>query len=285
MNTVQGVYPKKPKYDDVPGHEGVAKVVSAGQGASPLKAGDLVVPIATGMGTWRTHGVFDAADWHKVPANLPIEAAATMTVNPRSALGMLENFVDLSPGDVVVQNGANSSVGQLIIRIAKQRGIHTVNVVRDRPDLEQLAAQLRSLGADVVATPGTVRQVCKDQGVPAAKLALDCVGGETASLVAKMLCKGGTMVTYGAMSKQPVMIPAPLLIFKDIRVRGFWMSGAPDEGNPDAARQAIDRVAELIQGGTVKADCERVPLSEWKTAFTQLAEGKKRQRKLLLIMD
>lgn len=41
-----------------------------------------------------------------------------------------------------------------------------------------------------------------------------------------MACrKGGTLVTYGAMSKQPLAIPAPLLIFKDLRFRGFWASG------------------------------------------------------------
>ena len=37
---------------------------------------------------------------------------------------------------------------------------------------------------------------------------------------------GGTMVTYGAMSKQALAIPPPLLIFKDLRFRGFWVSGS-----------------------------------------------------------
>eukprot|EP00892_Ulva_mutabilis_P008670 jgi/Ulvmu1/6175/UM028_0031.1 len=284
INTVQGVYPVKPKYDDVPGHEGVAKVRSVGDGATGLQPGDMVVPIATGQGTWRTCGVFNAADWHKVPSDLPINDAATMRVNPCSALGMLEDFVQLSEGDVVVQNGANSSVGQLVIQIARQRGIRTVNVVRDRPNLSELSAQLHALGADVVATPAMVRQMCKDEGVPPAKLALDCIGGESASLIAKMLQKGGTMVTYGAMSKQPAMIPAPLLIFKDIRVRGFWMSGGPSGEDPAAARQALDRVAGLIQAGALKTDTHSVPLEQWTSAFEHLAEGKKRECKFVLTM-
>ena len=33
------------------------------------------------------------------------------------------------------------------------------------------------------------------------------------------------MVTYGGMSAQPIPMPAPLLIFKDIRMRGFWLTG------------------------------------------------------------
>lgn len=33
-----------------------------------------------------------------------------------------------------------------------------------------------------------------------------------------------TKVTYGGMSKQPVMVPTGLLIFNDVRCSGFWMT-------------------------------------------------------------
>lgn len=56
INTVQGKYPLQPKYDDVPGHEGVGEVVGTGTGTSTLKEGDWVVPVTSGLGTWRTHG-------------------------------------------------------------------------------------------------------------------------------------------------------------------------------------------------------------------------------------
>lgn len=39
-------------------------------------------------------------------------------------------------------------------------------------------------------------------------------------------------MTYGAMSMQPIAIPAPLLIFKDIRVRGFWLTGGYAKARP-----------------------------------------------------
>lgn len=35
-------------------------------------------------------------------------------------------------GDCVIQNAANSGVGQAVIQIAAARGINTINVVRDR---------------------------------------------------------------------------------------------------------------------------------------------------------
>lgn len=45
---------------------------------------------------------------------------------------MLEDFVKLKAGDVIVQNGANSAVGQSVIQLAKLRGVKTINIIRDR---------------------------------------------------------------------------------------------------------------------------------------------------------
>lgn len=45
-----------------------------------VKVGDAVVPLETGMGTWRQAGVLEAAALHAVPRGLPVDAAATMTV-------------------------------------------------------------------------------------------------------------------------------------------------------------------------------------------------------------
>jgi len=65
---------------------------------------------------------------------------------------MLKDFVDLEPGDFVIQNGANSAVGQAVIQIAAARGLKTINLVRDRPDITQLKEKLHALGATHVLT-------------------------------------------------------------------------------------------------------------------------------------
>lgn len=59
-------------------------------------------------------------------------SAATISVNPFTADRMLLDFVKLREGDWVVQNGANSGVGQNVIQLARIRGFKTVNVIRDR---------------------------------------------------------------------------------------------------------------------------------------------------------
>ena len=164
-------------------------------------------------------GVYAEEEWHKVPSDVRLEDAATATINPTTAYSMLTKFESFKPGDVVVQNGANSAVGKHVIQLCKHMGVRTVNVVRDRPDMASLQDDLKALGADVVVTPQKVREQVKTEGLPAPKLALNCVGGEVATTFAKMLEPGGTLVTYGGMSMQPVTIPTPVLIFKDIKVR------------------------------------------------------------------
>ena len=40
----------------------------------------------------------------------------------------------LGVGDVVIQNSANSGVGQAVIQIAAARKLRTINIIRDRFD-------------------------------------------------------------------------------------------------------------------------------------------------------
>ena len=45
-------------------------------------------------------------------------SAATLLINPPTAYMMLKHFVDLNPGDFVIQNSANSGVGRAVIELA-----------------------------------------------------------------------------------------------------------------------------------------------------------------------
>jgi len=51
-------------------------------------------------------------------------------INPATAYLLLTEFVQLKPGDWVIQNGANSATGRALIPIARSLGIRTINVVR-----------------------------------------------------------------------------------------------------------------------------------------------------------
>ena len=52
----------------------------------------------SGVGTWRTHGVFEQRDLQTVPTDIPLEYAANVGINPTTALRLLEDFETLQAG-------------------------------------------------------------------------------------------------------------------------------------------------------------------------------------------
>lgn len=226
INTIQGKYPARPALPAVPGNEGVGEIIKVGTEVKDFTVGDRVVPLASGLGTWRTHAKLPAESALSVPKKLGLVEAATLTVNPCTAYRMLRDFANLKPGDVVIQNGANSACGQYVIQIARVWGLKTVNIVRDRPEINELKAFLKKLGATEVLTEEELRKtdLFKSGKLAKPRLALNCVGGQNALEVMRHLDKGGAIVTYGGMSREPLTVPTSALIFKDIQVRGFWMT-------------------------------------------------------------
>ncbi|KAM4655789.1 enoyl-[acyl-carrier-protein] reductase, mitochondrial isoform 1-T1 [Amazona ochrocephala] len=158
INMIQGTYAILSPLPAVGGNEGVGEVLEVGSRVAALKRGDWVIPATSGLGTWRTQGVFPERMLLKVPSDIPVLCAATLSVNPCTAYRMLADFETLAPGDSVIQNAANSGVGQAVIQIAKASGIKTINVVRDRPDLPKLVERLMALGADHVVTEEMLRK-------------------------------------------------------------------------------------------------------------------------------
>lgn len=162
-------------------------VLAVGDKVTRLKPGDRAVPIEHSQGTWRSHGVFKERNWTRIPHDLPIATAATMVINPPTALRLLEEFVNLKPGDTIVQTGGTSSVGRYITQLAKQRELNIINLIRDRPNREETEAELRDLGAAAVVTPQELKGLLKGWKHGSPRLALDCVGGDAAAEAAKSL--------------------------------------------------------------------------------------------------
>ncbi|XP_040899873.1 enoyl-[acyl-carrier-protein] reductase, mitochondrial [Toxotes jaculatrix] len=273
INMIQGTYAILPELPAAGGNEGVAQVIEVGSQVKSLKTGDWVIPRDAGLGTWRTEAVLAEDDVISLPNNIPLLSAATLGVNPCTAFRMLSDFEDLKPGDTVIQNAANSGVGQAVIQIAAARGLNTINVIRDRPEFTQLSSRLKAIGATHVIKEETLRRPeIKElfKTCPKPKLALNGVGGKSATELLRHLQIGGSMVTYGGMAKQPVTVPVSALIFKDVKVRGFWVTQwKRDHSNDETAfRAMLDELCSLIQQGKLTAPaCTEVGLQHYNKAL------------------
>ncbi|KAJ6443933.1 alcohol dehydrogenase superfamily, zinc-containing [Purpureocillium lavendulum] len=259
INTIQGTYGSKQPLTSligtsepsaVPGNEGVFEVLATGSPQADLKKGDWVIPAASQIGTWRTHAVFAADELLKVDKEgLTPTQVSLVSVNPCTAYRILRSYgpsagikaalgmrpLDVGSGQWFIQNGANSGVGRAAIQFGKLWGLRSINIIRDRDTMEAtdaLKQELHDLGADVVVPESQfLSREWKDRlaeitrkGREQIGLGLNCVGGKSATALARSLGEGATLVSYGGMAKQPVALPVGLLIFKDIRFVGFWLS-------------------------------------------------------------
>ncbi|XP_072026893.1 enoyl-[acyl-carrier-protein] reductase, mitochondrial-like [Amphiura filiformis] len=278
INTIQGVYPLKPDLPAVGGFEGVGKVVEVGKDVTDIKPGDIVLPAINTLGTWRNELVCSSHHVMSIPHDTPIVTAAGIKVNGCTAYRMLHDYVLLSKGDSIIQNASNSGAGQAVIQIAAALGINSINIIRDRPGIQELKNHLKSLGATLVFTEEEARteEARKHlQSIPKPKLAFNAVGGKSVINLIKCLQPGSTIVTYGGMSRQPLMIPTASLIFNDIKLAGYWMSRWHEQNKQSPeAQQMIQQLCTWAKQGQLRPpQYSEVSFQDYHLAIERTMEG------------
>src|SRR5271156_5050018 len=245
LSLARGIYALRPALPTVIGNEGVGRVLAVGVGVENVKVGDLVLAPLSSF-TWRERMLISAHGLFALPADADPQQLSMLAINPPTAAQLLSEYVNLKPGEWVVQNSANSAVGRWVIAFAKARGLKTVNIVR-RPEL---VPELRAIGGDVVVidSPDASKEIKAAIGQAELRLALDGVSGPATGLLASTLSPHGTLVSFAAMSEAPMSISPLDVIFKPIKLRGFWL-GHPESGAKSAP--PIVQAAEMIASGLV----------------------------------
>jgi NADPH:quinone reductase-like Zn-dependent oxidoreductase len=266
----RGIYAAHPPIPTVIGNEGVGRVLAVGPRVENVKVGDRVLPPLSSF-TWRERMVVPADGLFALPPHADPQQLAMLAINPPTAALLLSEYVNLKPGDWVVQNSANSAVGRWVIAFAKARGLKTVNIVR-RPEL---VAELKAVGGDVVVVDSrdVTKEIKAAVGQAELRLALDGVSGPASGVLAATLSPHGTLVSYAAMSQSPMSISPMEVIFKPLTVRGFWL------GHPEFAAKsapAIAQAAEMIASGRVHIPVAATyPLSSIREAVEHAQRGGK----------
>lgn len=274
---VMGLYGRSPALPATPGGEGVGRVVEVGEGVTRLAEGATVF-ISTGA-TWAQQVTGPAAAFVPLPPG-DLDQLDMLVSSPATAHLLLSDFADLSEGDWVVQTAANSAVGASVIQLAKARGLRTVNVVRRAevaPDLEKLGADVVLVGTDDLAA-----RVAEATGGAPVRLALDAVGGPGFARLVDALAMGGTLVSYSQVVPEPAAIAPADLIFKQITVKGFWLSQWFTEAS-DADKQALfGQLVPLVASGRLTLAVDSIYTLDRITEAVARAMGGRRNGKVML---
>lgn len=278
INRIQGNYALKTEPPVIGGSEGVGKVTKTGPG-SRFKVGDHVTIFSAETPFWTEYGVVDESELVKLDHRIPLDLAATLMINPPTAWIMLQKYVKLEKGDYIIQNSSNSGVGRSVIELCKAFGYKSINIVRDRKNIESLKTDLWKIGADHVFTEEEFKATSRKfltsiNSRP--KLALNGVGGKSALQISSVLERGGTCVTYGGMSKKAHEFTTSALVFNDIQVKGVAVGmWARREENLDEWNHCVEEVQKLAVAGKLTAiPMEKVDMSDYKKAIKRSMEGR-----------
>jgi NADPH:quinone reductase-like Zn-dependent oxidoreductase len=259
--TVRGFYGSLPQLPATPGLEGMGEVAEVGAGVTHLRAGQRVIPLGV-AGTWQEYLVAGAAQVIPVPDSVSDQTAAQFVVNPLTAWIMTVEELGLKPGEWLLQTAAGSTLGRVVLQLARLRGFKTINVVRRRAQAEELKA----LGADeVISTDDEdlVERVKEITGREGLTKAIDAVGGETGGAVVRALGRGGVLLVYGLLSMEPMPVDSGRMIFTTSTIRGFWLGDWFRTAPPESQLAVTSELLGLMAKGEVVPPVEaEYPLSE-----------------------
>lgn len=283
LNMMEGKYFSQPPLPSVLGKEGVGKVLDIGSEVRHLNIGDHVIaPFESNrwVGWWREQGIFEAKDLMSIPSDIPLDQAAMLSINPLTAWLLLRYNGDLPQGSWIAQNAANSAVGQSVIQLATILGYHTLNVVR-RPELIEA---LKTIGATQVflEEPGLAKALQKQEKIPNISLGFNAVGGSSALEIANLLEPSGTLVTYGAMSKQPLSLPNALLIYKDLRFVGLIRARWCQEAGPATVSSFMTRLIAWVRDQKLTLPVDQIfPFDKVQEALKNASQDHRHGKTLL----
>lgn len=283
--TIRGKYGRLPKLPATPGFEGMGVIDAVGPGFLAkfrrLKLGRRVGVIAAAGGSWAQEIVVSARNVIPLADDISDEQAASFFVNPATVIAMVNKVLQVPRDAWLLQTAAGSALGRMIIRLGKQQGFRTLNLVR-RSDA---IAELKSLGANEVLSTADgnaqerILAITGGKGVP---FALDCVGGETGHEAIKALAAGGHALLFGSLSGEAIPLDPRDLITGSKTLSGFWLSDWAKKQHPLTMLGLFRQIAQLIRDGIFRTQIAGTYGMEQISAAAAAAEEPGRPGKILL---
>lgn len=276
---IRGLYGVKPPLPLVPGVEALAIIDALGAGVTGFKFGQRVVSLGV-QGTWSDYLIVQPSSLIPIPDSIPDDVACQMFLNPLTANLLLDSVV-AQKGDWLIQTAANSTVGRIVVQLAKPRGINLINLVRRNDAIDEL----KRFGAEHVlstedeAWPKRVLEFTN--GVSVTK-AIDAVGGPLSLAIMSALAQDSIFIVYGALAGQPLLIDPNRLVFGNVMVRGFWLASWFQTADSAQLQKVLSELMQLVASRELILSVEaEYDLADFTQAL-QHAEHPGRLGKILL---
>ncbi len=248
---VQGMYGITPRLPAVGGFEAAGIIDEAGEGVSYQKGQRVIF---TALGVWQEYVIADAKGIIPTPDNMSDEVACQAFVNPFTAYAMLEE-ANLKTGEWLLITAGASAFGKFVIQLCEKRGINTICTVRRDEQVDLLKSMgathvINSESQDMITT---IKDITDGAGV---NCCFDAVGGKIGATAVESLARNGTLLAFGLLSLRPTLVNTGVMIFKDLTIKGFWLSTWMTRKPMDEIMKVTKEVLTLLATNELKADVE-----------------------------
>lgn len=248
--TIKGEYGNKPELPATGGSEAVGTIDLLGKDVEGFKKGQRVV-VSGVQGTWAEYFIAPADSIIPIPDAIDDEMASQLIAMPMSALMLIE-FLNIEPGQWIIQNAANGAVGESMAMLAAERNINTINLVRSKESEQELVDLGITKNNVVTDNEDWKQQVKKLVGNAKISGAVDAVGGKAGGDLVSLLGKHGAMAALGGMSGKPLMLNPSDLIFNLAQIKGFWAGEMMQDMSKDKMQRLTQELIESAASGTLK---------------------------------
>ena len=281
LASLQGLYGVQKALPMVPGIEGCGTVVKTDSSllARRLLGKRVACAAGAGDGAWAEYMVTSALQCSPLPASVSDEQGAMRIVNPYTAWAHLK-IARQAGACAIVQTAAASTLGQMVNRLARLRGVQVVNIVRR----DAQAETLRDLGAKHILNSESsnfesqLRDLCRQLDV---RLAFDAVAGTMTARLLGALPPEARVVVYGGLAGELISFNPGALIFNQQRVEGFYLGRWIAHQNP-LALLAMQRQLYRLGDLTHAVIQLRAPLEDVRQAISTYEANMSAGKVLLL---
>jgi NADPH:quinone reductase-like Zn-dependent oxidoreductase len=234
----------------------IAGVVSAvGENVTSFEVGNKVYGQASilggGSGAFAEYAATAAGQIAKMPEGLDFNEAAALPLTGLSALQVVEDHINIQPGQKILIHGGAGGIGSMAIQIAKHLGAYIATTAS-----AESTDYVKQLGADEVIDYKTQKF---EEIVHDFDAVFDTVGGETYTKSFGVLKEGGIIVS---MVEQPNEELA-----KEHKVTAIQQM-------TKTTTESLNRLTQLIEDGSITIHVDKTfSLDQIQEAFTAQEKG------------
>lgn len=247
LMVVEGRYNPKMHLPRIPCSDGAGEVVALGEGVTRVAVGDRVAGIF--MQNWiegdpdamKIKGalggdidgmlaelvVLREAGLVRVSEHLSYEEAATLPCAAVTAWKALEDAGDVKPGDTILVQGTGG-VSVFAMQFAKMLGARVLGTSSSDEKLRRAKELGQDAGVNYRTRPDWDRWVMEQTDGRGVDLVVEVGGAGTFARSLRAVRIGGAVAQIGVLSQSHEGVEIPLLLHKQVRLRGIYVGSRAD---------------------------------------------------------